>query len=237
MSKKLGKILVPIAFAAAVFCVIFVIGRKNGQNQNVQNQVQSEELALNVHVPENQDAELSVSELSPSNQVATGTDSVTKPASEDKEKTQESQNSLKSEKNPKNQKSEISQNSKIYPLNEGEYYYSKDDVARYIREFGKLPKNFITKAQAEKLGWSPGVPLSDIAEGMCIGGDRFYNREGVLPKKSGRTYTECDIDTLNKKSRGAKRLVFSNDGYIYYTEDHYETFEELPGSGWLGTAY
>lgn len=108
-------------------------------------------------------------------------------------------------------------------------FYSKDDVALYIHIYGKLPKNFIKKADAEKLGWGNGTALYEVADGMCIGGDRFYNREGVLPKKSGRTYTECDIDTKNKKSRGKKRIVFSNDGLIYYTEDHYETFELLYG--------
>ncbi len=108
-------------------------------------------------------------------------------------------------------------------------FYSKDDVALYIHTYGKLPKNFIKKADAEKLGWGSGTALFEVADGMCIGGDRFYNREGVLPKKSGRTYTECDIDTKNKKSRGAKRIVFSNDGLIYYTADHYESFELLYG--------
>lgn len=108
-------------------------------------------------------------------------------------------------------------------------FYSKDDVALYIHTYGKLPKNFIKKADAEKLGWGNGTALYEVADGMCIGGDRFYNREGILPQKSGRVYTECDIDTKNKKSRGKKRIVFSNDGLIYYTEDHYETFELLYG--------
>ena len=58
---------------------------------------------------------------------------------------------------------------------------------------------------------------------------RFGNYEGLLPEADGRTYTECDIDTLGADSRGAKRIVFSNDGLIYYTEDHYETFELLYG--------
>ena len=64
---------------------------------------------------------------------------------------------------------------------------------------------------------------------MCIGGDVYGNYEGLLPKKKGRTYYECDIDTLHKKSRGAKRIVFSSDGLIYYTKDHYEHFELLYG--------
>ena len=59
------------------------------------------------------------------------------------------------------------------------------------------------------------------------GGDVFQNREGLLPKVKGRTYYECDIGTTGKKSRGSKRIVFSNDGLIYYTDDHYESFTLL----------
>lgn len=107
-------------------------------------------------------------------------------------------------------------------------YTSKEEVALYIHQYGHLPDNFITKRDAEALGW-PGGNLEPYAPGKCIGGSRFGNYEGRLPAKKGRSYTECDIDTLGKRSRGAKRLVFSNDGLIYYTEDHYETFELLYG--------
>lgn len=111
--------------------------------------------------------------------------------------------------------------------NEGAYT-TKDDVALYINTYGKLPDNFITKAQAQKLGWSSGG-LEKVAPGKCIGGDRFGNYEGLLPTSKGRTYTECDIDTLGASSRGAKRIVFSSDGLVYYTDDHYESFELLYG--------
>ena len=107
-------------------------------------------------------------------------------------------------------------------------YTSKEDVALYIHLYGRLPGNFITKKEAESLGWSGGS-LEKYAPGKCIGGSHFGNYEGLLPEADGRKYTECDIDTLGKKSRGAKRIVFSNDGLIYYTEDHYETFELLYG--------
>ena len=107
-------------------------------------------------------------------------------------------------------------------------YTTKDDVALYIYTYGELPKNFITKKEAQKLGWEGGS-LEPYAPGCCIGGTYFGNYEGQLPEKAGREYTECDIDTLGKKSRGAKRIVFSNDGLIYYTGDHYQTFELLYG--------
>ena len=108
-------------------------------------------------------------------------------------------------------------------------YTTKEDVAMYIYTYGCLPQNFITKDEARALGWEGGG-LEDYAPGKCIGGDRFGNYEGVLPHAEGRTWTECDIDTLGASSRGAKRIVFSNDGLIYYTEDHYETFELLYGT-------
>lgn len=107
-------------------------------------------------------------------------------------------------------------------------YTTKEDVARYIHTYGHLPENFITKKQAQALGWEGGS-LEPYAPGKCIGGSRFGNYEGTLPEKDGRTYTECDIDTLGASKRGGKRIVFSNDGPIYYTEDHYETFELLYG--------
>ena len=107
-------------------------------------------------------------------------------------------------------------------------YTTKEDVARYIHTYVHLPDNFITKKQAQALGWEGGS-LEPYAPGKCIGGSRFGNYEGTLPEKDGRTYTECDIDTLGASKRGAKRIVFSNDGLIYYTEDHYETCEPLYG--------
>lgn len=107
-------------------------------------------------------------------------------------------------------------------------YTTKDDVALYIHTYGCLPNNFITKKEAQALGWEGGS-LEPYAPGMCIGGSYFGNYEGLLPEKDGREYTECDIDTLGAKSRGAKRIVFSNDGLIYYTDDHYESFTLLYG--------
>lgn len=107
-------------------------------------------------------------------------------------------------------------------------YTSAEDVALYIYTYGRLPDNFITKKEAQKLGWSGGS-LEPYAPGKCIGGSHFGNYEGILPEAEGREWTECDIDTLGADSRGAKRIVFSNDGLIYYTEDHYETFTLLYG--------
>ncbi len=102
-------------------------------------------------------------------------------------------------------------------------YTSKDDVALYIHTYGTLPGNFITKKEAQALGW-PGGGLDAYAPGKCIGGDYFGNYEGKLPDGN---YHECDIDTLGKNSRGAKRIIYSDTGAVYYTDDHYESFTQL----------
>ena len=114
------------------------------------------------------------------------------------------------------------------PVSEDGEYWTKDDVALYIHLFGRLPKNYITKSEAQSLGWTGGS-LEPYAPGCSIGGGYFGNYEGLLPTKKGHTYTECDIDTRGARSRGAKRIVFSNDGLIYYTDDHYESFTLLYG--------
>ena len=103
------------------------------------------------------------------------------------------------------------------------WYYDRDRVVAYLRTYGRLPGNFITKAQARQLGWRGG-PLEPYAPGKAIGGDRFGNYERRLP--AGR-WQECDIDTQGR-ARGAKRLIFSADRRYYYTTDHYQTFERVP---------
>ena len=114
-------------------------------------------------------------------------------------------------------------------LDEEGWYSSKEEVALYLHLYGELPGNYVTKDEAEAAGWKGGNVERYTGEGTAIGGTRFGNREGLLPKEPGRTYAECDIDTVGENSRGAKRIVFSNDGLIYYTDDHYESFELLYG--------
>ena len=100
-------------------------------------------------------------------------------------------------------------------------------VALYIHTFGHLPDNFLTKSQAESLGWvnSKGN-LWDVAPGCSIGGDKFGNREGLLPKAEGRQYYECDVN-YEGGYRGGERIVFSNDGLVFYSQDHYSNFTQL----------
>ena len=113
-------------------------------------------------------------------------------------------------------------------VDEHGYYYDAEHVVLYLDAYGHLPENYITKSDARALGWEGGS-VEVYQEGAAIGGDRFGNREGLLPDAPGRTWTECDINTLGASSRGAERIVFSNDGLIYYTGDHYDSFELLYG--------
>ncbi len=106
-------------------------------------------------------------------------------------------------------------------------YTSKDEVALYIHKYEHLPSNYMSKKEAEAAGWdSKNGTLSDVLPGISIGGSRFGNYDKKLPQKNGRKYYECDIDYTDGY-RNAKRIIYSNDGLIYYTDDHYESFEQL----------
>ena len=114
-------------------------------------------------------------------------------------------------------------------ISEDGTYTTKEEVSEYINLYGHLPSNFITKKEAKNLGWvSSEGNLNEVAPGMSIGGDYFGNYEGLLPEAEDRDYYECDID-FDGTYRNEKRIVFSNDGLVYYTEDHYESFELLYG--------
>ena len=107
-------------------------------------------------------------------------------------------------------------------------YTDKEHVAAYLREFRRLPSNYITKREAQDLGWSGNGRDSiwKYAPGKSIGGSYFGNYEGKLPDREGRRWYECDID-YDGINRGVKRIIYSSDGLIYYTEDHYETFVDI----------
>lgn len=121
----------------------------------------------------------------------------------------------------------ISQSDDSRDLDEHGSYNTKEEVALYLHTYGRLPDNYITKKEAQELGWdSKKGNLTDVAPGRSIGGSHFGNYEGQLPEKDGRKYYECDLD-YDGGYRGAERLIYSNDGLIFYTEDHYKTFEQL----------
>lgn len=106
-------------------------------------------------------------------------------------------------------------------------YTDKDHVALYLHLYQTLPANYISKTKAKKAGWDAEKGnLWDVCPGKSIGGGTFYNDDGLLPEKSGRTWKECDIDYAGGY-RGAKRICYSNDGLIFYTDDHYQSFTQL----------
>ena len=106
-------------------------------------------------------------------------------------------------------------------------YNSKEEVAADIHLCGRLPPNFISKTKARNAGWeSSEGNLDEVLPGYSIGGSKYWNDDGALPEESGRSWTECDIN-YQGGYRGSERIIFSNDGLVYYTSDHYETFEQL----------
>lgn len=104
----------------------------------------------------------------------------------------------------------------------GKPYFKREDVALYLRTYQSLPVNYLTKEAAKKENWTTAS-----APGRIIGGDVFANREGLLPKKKGRRYFEADLMSGYQEHRGPERLVYSNDGLIFYTPDHYDHFIRL----------
>lgn len=118
-----------------------------------------------------------------------------------------------------------------YAVEESGTYTSMEEVAVYLSVYGRLPDNYMTKREAQALGWDNRAGnLGEVAPGKSIGGDRFGNYEGTLPDAKGRTWTECDIDS-DGGYRNGLRIVFSSDGLIYYSDDHYTTFTQVVVEG------
>jgi hypothetical protein len=134
---------------------------------------------------------------------------------------------VEDEKPEDNLDEETSENDESSLLDEDGRYTDPYEVAEYIFTYNKLPVNFITKKEAIEAGWeSDKGNLWEVTDEMSIGGDYFGNREGKLPKKDGRKWFECDVN-YSGGYRVEERIVYSNDGLIYYTDDHYETFTRL----------
>ena len=115
-----------------------------------------------------------------------------------------------------------SQSTFLGDIKYGEHYYERDDVAAYIHLYEELPHNYITKEEADDIDWEV-----DDESGLVVGGNKFGNRERLLPEAAGRQYYEADLVEGYTTHRGPSRLVYSNDGLIFYTDDHYESFTQL----------
>lgn len=114
-------------------------------------------------------------------------------------------------------------------VTEGERYYAAEEVAEYVHLYEELPPNYLTKNEARDMGWLPAEGnLWEVTDEMVIGGDYFGNFEGLLPENPDRDYYEADVNYVGGH-RNAERIVFSDDGLIFYTDDHYETFEQWYG--------
>lgn len=154
-----------------------------------------------------------------------------KPTADTKPTTATTQNVKQEKQNNINNKQAVNNNTanaNKLKISANGTYTDKDHVAAYINEFKRLPSNYITKNDAKKLGWQTKGTLDKVAPGKSIGGDRYGDYEGKLPK--GHSYKECDIDYV-KGNRNAKRIIFSNDGLIFYTSDHYKSFTKLYEGG------
>jgi ribonuclease T1 len=115
----------------------------------------------------------------------------------------------------------------VSAIEEDGEYSQAEEIAEYIYLYQRLPRNFISKKEAISLGWKGQEGnLWEVTEQMSIGGDFFGNREGFLPRAEGRQWYECDVN-YQGGFRGKERLVYSNDGLFYYTDDHYQTFTEI----------
>ena len=100
------------------------------------------------------------------------------------------------------------------------------ETVRTLRDTGHLSPRYVTKDEARARGWRGGG-LCSVWPGHVIGGDVFNNFGRQLPGGPGRVYHEADLDT-GCGQRGAKRLIYSNDGAIFVTVDHYNTFTQVP---------
>lgn len=97
-------------------------------------------------------------------------------------------------------------------------------VINYVKSNHELPDYYITKSESRKQGWVPSEGnLCDVLPGKAIGGDKFSNREKTLP--SGKQYFEADVN-YNCGNRNADRIVFTKEGEVYLTKNHYKSFQK-----------
>jgi len=101
-------------------------------------------------------------------------------------------------------------------------------VARWVLQHQQLPDYYLTKSEARKRGWNPAKGnLCEVLPGKAIGGDRFTNREKRLPARAGRLWYEADVN-YRCGHRDADRLVYSSDGLVFLSTDHYRSFRQVP---------
>lgn len=103
---------------------------------------------------------------------------------------------------------------------------SANPIVDSLRQTGKLPSNYVNKDVAVLNGWKPGKALNNYVSGGQLGGDIFKNTTNVLPNAPGRVWYEADVglnNTMARSKQPGSRLLYSNDGQMYITTDHYKT--------------
>lgn len=105
-----------------------------------------------------------------------------------------------------------------------------NSIVESLRTTGQLPSNYVTKAQAAQQGWQPGKALNNSVPSGQMGGDFFANSTNVLPSAAGRTWFEADVglaSTMSRSNQPGTRLLYSSDGLLYITTDHYKTVSPI----------
>lgn len=87
-----------------------------------------------------------------------------------------------------------------------------------VRKFEQLP----VEAKNVLLRINSGDAFAHKKDGSI-----YRNREGELPEQSPDYYREYTVPTPEMTTRGSRRLVIGNEGEIYYTDDHYLTFQKI----------
>lgn len=218
-----------IPFAVAVF-LLFGCSPKGTQADGASETAAAETIVSSIAQGTDESAGTQAEENSAGSQTKNTAETSVKAqaeASESEEEAKSAETGTESQTIKETADAESQERGDAASVTEDGRYTSKEEVALYLYTYGHLPENFITKKEAEAAGWiSREGNLWEVAPGMSIGGSRFGNYEGALPDAEGRVWYECDIN-FDGTYRGAERLVYSNDGLIYYTGDHYETFEML----------
>jgi len=101
-----------------------------------------------------------------------------------------------------------------------------NELVDSLRNTGQLPQNYVNKAEAMANGWKPGKALNNTTPNGQIGGDVFENSTNLLPSAPGRVWHEADVglsNTMSRSNQAGTRLLYSDDGLLYITTDHYRT--------------
>ncbi len=97
----------------------------------------------------------------------------------------------------------------------------------YLALYHILPESYLTKEEAKAQAWTPPLGnLDKVLPGMMIGGNIYHNWDDRLPQKPDRIWHEADFD-YDGGLRNGKRILYSNDGLLFVTFNHYLTFSEI----------